>query len=606
MRTARRCLVGSALLALISFASVAPASAAGPLTLAAHPTVPAFQPSWATNTRQSDAPDPAVVRVGSTYYAYTTGTMWGNHIGVLVSSQPSSGWHTLQNRSFGSSAFGSLPAGTSVRPWQINGSQHAPGVFAFAGKYVMFYTAQTVSGHGGHYCLSVATASAPAGPFSDTSSGPLLCRDSEGGVIDPQPFVDAAGNPWLYFKTYDDVNHGSTPARIYAVALSGNGQQPIGTAHIVLAQESLTSPFETVENPQMIRAGGRYVLVFSRGLYTSNAYRMGDALCDGPAGPCHESTSSLVTTYPNAGGPGGGTAFADASGRLWLTYAAWNTGCTQYRVDNSCARRLFVAPLNATGPIVCHAVNPVRGYRMVASDGGIFVFGTEQFCGSTGDISLNSPIVGMARTPSSGGYWLVASDGGIFSFGDAHFYGSTGAIHLNQPIVGMTASPSGHGYWFVARDGGIFSFGDAHFYGSTGAIHLNSPIVGMAATRSGHGYWLVAADGGVFSFGDAHFFGSTGAIKLNQPIVGMAPSPTGHGYWFVARDGGIFSFGDARFFGSTGAIKLNQPIVGMSASASGHGYWFVAADGGIFSFGDAHFYGSTGSVHLVRPIVGIA
>ncbi len=36
------------------------------------------------------------------------------------------------------------------------------------------------------------------------------------------------------------------------------------------------------------------------------------------------------------------------------------------------------------------------------------------------------------------GYWLVASDGGIFSFGDANFYGSTGNLTLNKPVVGMS------------------------------------------------------------------------------------------------------------------------------------------------------------------------
>ncbi|HEY2333312.1 MAG TPA: hypothetical protein VGH94_15450 [Acidimicrobiales bacterium] len=30
--------------------------------------------------------------------------------------------------------------------------------------------------------------------------------------------------------------------------------------------------------------------------------------------------------------------------------------------------------------------------------------------------------------------------------GDAGFFGSTGDIHLNQPIVGMAATPSGNGY----------------------------------------------------------------------------------------------------------------------------------------------------------------
>jgi hypothetical protein len=82
----------------------------------------------------------------------------------------------------------------------------------------------------------------------------------------------------------------------------------------------------------------------------------------------------------------------------------------------------------------------------------------------------------------------VASDGGIFAFGDAAFFGSTGSISLNKPIVGMAATPTGHGYWFVASDGGVFNYGDAGFLGSTGSIPLNSPIVGMAATPGRAGY----------------------------------------------------------------------------------------------------------------------
>jgi hypothetical protein len=177
----------------------------------------------------------------------------------------------------------------------------------------------------------------------------------------------------------------------------------------------------------------------------------------------------------------------------------------------------------------------------------------------------------MAPTPTGRGYWLVAGDGGVFSFGDARFHGSTGNIRLNQPIVGMAATLSGKGYWLVASDGGIFSFGDARFHGSTGNIRLNQPIVGMAATLSGKGYWLVASDGGIFTFGDARFHGSTGNIQLAKPIVGMAPTPSGRGYWLVASDGGIFTFGDAPFLGSTGGRHLPQRIVGMARSAGG--YW---------------------------------
>jgi hypothetical protein len=124
------------------------------------------------------------------------------------------------------------------------------------------------------------------------------------------------------------------------------------------------------------------------------------------------------------------------------------------------------------------------GYAAVASDGGIFTFGTAGFSGSMGGHPLNAPIVGMAATPDGAGYWLVASDGGIFTFGDAGFSGSMGGKPLNAPIVGMAATPDGAGYWLVASDGGIFTFGDAGFFGSQGGHPLNTPVVGMAAGRS--------------------------------------------------------------------------------------------------------------------------
>jgi hypothetical protein len=164
-----------------------------------------------------------------------------------------------------------------------------------------------------------------------------------------------------------------------------------------------------------------------------------------------------------------------------------------------------------------------------------------------------------------GGYRLVASDGGIFAFGEATFLGSTGNIKLNQSIVGMTSTPSGRGYWLVASDGGIFAFGDAKFQGSTGSIKLAKPITAMTATRSGNGYWMTASDGGIFAFGDAGFFGSKGGQPLAKPIVAMSTSKTGNGYWMAGGDGAVFGFGDARSLGSLSGLPLAKPIVGMAA-----------------------------------------
>jgi hypothetical protein len=258
-----------------------------------------------------------------------------------------------------------------------------------------------------------------------------------------------------------------------------------------------------------------------------------------------------------------------------------------------------------TFDVLVDARNDGVGYRMYASDGGVFQFGDAGFYGSLGSIKLNKPIVGATSQNLGLGYWMVASDGGVFEFGDAPFYGSLGNIRLNAPIVGMAETPDGGGYWLVGSDGGVFEFGDAAFYGSLGNIHLNKPIVGIEPTPDGLGYWLVASDGGVFEFGDAHFYGSTGNVTLNQPVVGMTSTLDGRGYWLVASDGGIFEFGDAAFYGSTGNVKLNKPVVGMEVSPDSLGYYLVASDGGVFEFGDAKFYGSLGNIPLNQPIVAM-
>ena len=81
------------------------------------------------------------------------------------------------------------------------------------------------------------------------------------------------------------------------------------------------------------------------------------------------------------------------------------------------------------------------------------------------------------------GYYEVATDGGVFNFGSAHFFGSAGSLHLNAPVVGIAAAPDNAGYWTFATDGGVFNYGTgSQFKGSAGSLHLNKPVVGGAGT----------------------------------------------------------------------------------------------------------------------------
>ena len=161
---------------------------------------------------------------------------------------------------------------------------------------------------------------------------------------------------------------------------------------------------------------------------------------------------------------------------------------------------IATAPPGQAGPV------PVTVQNV---EGAVETTGPEEFT-----YSADPPV-----TPH--GYWLVGGDGGIFTFGTAKFHGSTGNLVLSRPVVGITVSPDHGGYRLVASDGGLFAFGDSRYYGSIPGLDiapagtpgsgrsLNAPIVGMVPSADGAGYFMVAADGGVFAFGDARFFGSS-------------------------------------------------------------------------------------------------
>jgi hypothetical protein len=395
-----------------------------------------------------DAGDPDIVYSDGTYYAFTTGTPLGNHLQALVdtSGNPRSGWRSYTGTT-GSTALADPPA------WEAADTQTSPGVFEYGGHWVMWYDAVPVGYHEaeGHTCLSVATTGSltPTDPqFSDTSTGGYC---PAGGVLDPSPFVDpATGAAYLIWKSNDGGS--SEPSQVWSVRLSSDGTGFAGTPALLLTVDQPALPWETTtDDPQMVHAYGSYQLLFSGGNFQSSSYDEAITTCSGPLGPCTQPAGPFLTTYGGAYGPGGGSLFQDASGNWWLGYAAWSSSCTDYSPCGS-VRQLYVAPVDLSDGLVVPCSPPTgspSGYRMVASDGGIFSFGNLPFCGSTGAIHLNQPVVGTAATGDGGGYWTVAKDGGIFSFGDARFHGSTGAIHLNRPIVGMAATGDGGGFWLV-------------------------------------------------------------------------------------------------------------------------------------------------------------
>jgi putative cell wall-binding protein len=256
-----------------------------------------------------DFPDPAVVRVGTTWFAYSTQ--------VLYMKVPVRSSTDLVTWTQPAEAFPTLPV------WAQYGANWAPSVVnAGNGTFVMWYVAQDAAS--GRQCVSRAVATNPAGPFVDELSAAPVCQLSLGGSIDPQVFTDRDGTRWLYWKS--DENALGRPSHIWAATLSADARSVTGSATPVLAQ---TASWEkpTIEQPSVVRIGEQYYLFYSGGWWDSPEYGVGIAVGLSPAGPFTKltDTGAWLASSPGAQGPGGLDVFEGPDGGPWVAYHAWGT-----------------------------------------------------------------------------------------------------------------------------------------------------------------------------------------------------------------------------------------------------------------------------------------
>jgi SpoIID/LytB domain protein len=465
------------------------------------------------------------------------------------------------------------------------------------------------------YVADVAPSESPSSWAALGGAGPQGqnwgFQQSEAQTVAARSYVEAGPLSYGGYADTCDQTCQSYPGMKYESATS------VLAAQDTAGQVMVTNGTSTVATTEYSASSGGY----SSGAQFPAVVDAGDGVCVSASvcNPNHDWTVSLTgstidTAYPSIGtltsfvviSRNGDGDFGGRVNQLTLTGTSGSVTVTG---------NAFAAALNLKSNWFALGNEPsggVGGYWLDDTKGGVYTFGDAKFYGSTGNIALNKPIVGMASTPDGGGYWLVAADGGIFTFGDAIFYGSTGNLALNQPIVGMASTADGGGYWLVAADGGIFTFGDAKFYGSTGSLRLNKPIVGMVPTHDGGGYWLVAADGGIFSFGDTTFYGSLGASPPASPVVDVAPGEGDAGYWMLEANGTVQGFGDASVLASAAdspaLSSATGPMTSLFPSADGQGYTLVDSSGQAFSYGDAPYFGDVASTvpGYSGRVVGIA
>jgi len=304
-------------------------------------TTSTLAPPSTTPAYGGDFPDPFVLAVGGTYWAYATGSA-GRNLSVISSAD-------LHTWTAPSDPLPVLPS------WASTGSTWAPGVLPHGAAFLMYYTVRDTAL--ARQCISVASSSTPGGPFVDTSTGPLVCQSP--GSIDPYPFVDPrSGSTYLLWKS-DDNSVGQI-THLWASQLATNGLSLTGNTALLLTESASSWQAPAIEGPAVMMASGTgtYYLFYGAGNWDSAGAGIGYATCSAPSSgffglrwTCQDQSGSgpwlgsrTVNGATVFSGPSGPTVFTDTSGTLHLGYHAWTGTTVGY--GNGGVRSLWIDTLS--------------------------------------------------------------------------------------------------------------------------------------------------------------------------------------------------------------------------------------------------------------------
>jgi len=309
---------------LLLLSACTPASPAAPTIqptaaqteIPATPTTPAQTPaptelpgpSFTNPVYKLDFPDPYVMLVGDTYYAYATTNGSTTNIRV-IRSKDLVNWENVGD---------ALPA---LPEWSVlnSGYTWAPGVVQVEDQFLMYYVARDEDID--RQCIGVAVSDDPAGPFVDPNDEAFVCQTNLGGSIDAYPFQDEGGKLYLLWK--NDGNCCNLEVALWIQELSSDGMNLVGEPVKLIERDQ---PWERplIENPAMVLHNEKYYLFYSGNWWESHEYAIGYAVCETVTGPCEKPLDEPWFEYEApVMGPGGETFFTDLEGNLWMAYHAW-------------------------------------------------------------------------------------------------------------------------------------------------------------------------------------------------------------------------------------------------------------------------------------------
>ena len=307
--------------------------------------MPPAVPTHASRTYRNpvldaDFPDPAVILApDGFYYAYATQTQReGEWINIQVArSADLVHWDHLGD------ALPEKPA------WARQTQDFwAPYVVRENGKYLMYYSATPdvcdVPERG--HCLAIATATSPAGPFTDTGMPLLLGRGFE--YIDPMVFDDpATGKRFLYWGS------GFQPIKVQELAADHLSFAADSEPVELVWPNSVPGAFpRLVEAAWVIHRGDSYYLFYSGDncCGPDAEYGVMVARSSSPAGPFETLEeargvphSLMLFKSEHWLAPGHNSIITDKAGDHWIIYHAIDVNRPRQRQEDEVnSRRILL------------------------------------------------------------------------------------------------------------------------------------------------------------------------------------------------------------------------------------------------------------------------
>lgn len=258
----------------------------------------------------ADETDPFMVVESGRYYLFTSHGGPGPNLPVRSAT-------TLGHWGPVTDALPQLPA------WATPGWVWAPDVRRFGDHYVLYFTSLVRDSSPATMCIGVAVGGAVAGPYQAEPT-PFICQATLGGSIDPRSFIDTDGQAYMLWKSDQNAVSHTTDTQIYSQLVSADGLHLLGQPKVIFGPDE---PWQgtIVEAPQLVLVDRVYYLFYSGYWFNQPGYAIGVAQCDGPLGPCADtSPAPLLGSNDEGAGPGEESVFSDPKG-IWLLYAPFHS-----------------------------------------------------------------------------------------------------------------------------------------------------------------------------------------------------------------------------------------------------------------------------------------